>query len=111
SHGHGSVSSPARLGHTGQFAGVCHFPQTDPAQLELAVDRLRSSASLASGVSPDLELVLLVGLVDECFLRHQLCPSRLSGKRKASSSARPSASLRAVVTMVMSIPRGRSILS
>src|SRR6476661_3654459 len=52
---------PAGLLHTGQFAGVRHFAQTDAAQPELAVHRVRASAPVAPGVAAYLELGLLVG--------------------------------------------------
>src|SRR6478735_75193 len=108
----GQSSSPARLGHAGDLPSVRHVSQADAAQLELPVHRVRATALLAPRVAPDLELGLLVGLVDECFLGHQLaCPSRLNGNPNASRSALPSALVAAVVTMVMSMPRVWSILS
>src|SRR4051794_40815246 len=79
------ASSPARLGHAGDLPCVRHVSEADPAQLELAVHRVRSPALLAARVGPHLELGLAVRLVDQSLLRHQLaCPSRLNGKPKAS---------------------------
>src|SRR6478736_9374301 len=102
----GQSSSPARLGHAGDLPSVRHVSQADAAQLELPVHGVRAAALLAPRVAPNLELGLLVGLVDQSLLRHQLaCPSRLNGKPKASSSALPPALSTAVVTMVMSMPR------
>src|SRR3954451_6271172 len=45
--------SPAGLGHTGELAAVGHLPQADPAQAELAVDRVRTAAALAARVAAD----------------------------------------------------------
>src|SRR6188474_1106386 len=101
--------SPAGLGHTRELATVGHLPQADPAQAELAVDRVRTAAALAAGVAADRELRLLVRLVDKGSLGH--AQFSLNGKPSALSSARPSASFVAVVTTVMSMPRTRSILS
>src|SRR5688500_17417125 len=105
------IASPARLGHAGNLAGVDQLSQADAAEPELAVHRLRATATAAPCVGAHLELGLALLLVDQCLLCHYCCPSRLNGKPKASSKARPSASVRAVVTMVMSIPRGVSTLS
>src|SRR5215203_6120329 len=62
--------SPAGLGHTGELATVGHLPQADPAQAELAVDRVRTTAALAARVAADRELRLLVRLVDKGSLGH-----------------------------------------
>src|SRR6266702_3268953 len=100
--------SPARLGHAGHLAVVHHLPKTDPAQPELAEHGFGPPAPAAPGVGPDLELGLALLLLDECLLGHDVryCPSRLNGKPKAASRASPSASVRAVVTMVISISLG-----
>src|SRR5947207_9443440 len=104
--------SPARLRHAGQLPRVCHLPDADAAQPEVAVDRTRPATAATPRVAPHLELGLAHLLLDECLLGHyDCCPSRRNGKPKASSSALPSALVRAVVTMVMSIPRGLSTLS
>ena len=47
----------------GQLALVSHFPHADPAQPELAVDRLGPAALLAPGVGAYAEL-RLAGLLD-----------------------------------------------
>src|SRR5215203_2411347 len=62
--------SPAGLGHTGELATVGHLPQADPAEAELAVDRVRATAALAARVAANRELGLLVRLVDEGCLGH-----------------------------------------
>src|SRR5690242_9428118 len=62
---------PAGLAHARQFAPVCHLPQADPAQAELAVHRVRTPAALAAGVATNLELRLLRGLVDQRLLGHR----------------------------------------
>src|SRR5439155_26883288 len=102
---------PTRLRHAGNLAGVDHLAEADAAQAELAVHRARTTATTAPRVGPHLELRLALLLLDERLLCHYCCPSRLNGKPKASSRARPSALVRAVVTIVMSIPRGASTLS
>src|SRR4051812_30679449 len=104
-------SSPARLRHTRDLARVNQFAKADAAQHELAVHRLRSSATLAPRVRAHLELRLALLLLDECLLCHYCCPSLRNGKPKASSSALPSASVRAVVTIVMCMPRVTSTRS
>src|ERR1700760_502438 len=38
---------PAALGHAGQFARMGHLTQADPAQPELAEDRVRAAALVA----------------------------------------------------------------
>src|SRR5579875_3437889 len=42
---------PRRLRDAGEFAGVRHLAQADPAEAELAVDRVRPAAALAAGVA------------------------------------------------------------
>src|SRR4051794_3792664 len=100
---------PGALGHAGQLAGVRHLPQADAAQPELAVDGLGPAATLAAGVAAHRELGLASGLDLQSSLRHQLFS--LNGNPSFFSSARPSSSLVADVTTVMSMPRERSILS
>src|SRR4051794_8346923 len=71
---------PAGLAHAGQLPGVGHLPQADPAQAELAEDRVRAAAPLAAGVAADRELGLAGRLVDQRLLGHVcLSPARLSG--------------------------------
>src|SRR3954463_14943257 len=60
----GGGALPAGLAHAGQLAGVGHLPQADPAQAELAEDRVRATAALAAGVAADRELRLAGRLVD-----------------------------------------------
>jgi hypothetical protein len=52
------VQLPGRFGDAGQLAGVCHFSEADPAQAELAINRVRAAAPLAAGVSAHSELRL-----------------------------------------------------
>jgi hypothetical protein len=61
---------PAGLAHAGEFSGVGHLPQADPAEAELAEDRVRTTAPLATGVSADGELGLAVRLLDQSLLGH-----------------------------------------
>src|SRR5215210_1090869 len=71
---------PAGLGDAGEFPGVRHLPQADPAQAELAEDRVQPSAALAAGVAADRELRLAGRLVDQSLLGHVFfSPARLSG--------------------------------
>src|SRR5688500_13232709 len=107
----GRLPSPAGLRHAGDLTGVHHLAEAHAAEAELAVHGVRAPAALAPGVSAHLELRRALLLLDECLLGHQSCPSRLNGKPKASRRALPSASVLAVVTIVMSIPRGASIES
>src|SRR4051794_5654461 len=100
---------PAGLGHTGQLAAVGHLAQADPAQAGLAVDGLGAAAALAAGVATDGELGLARRLHPQCSLRHG--QFSLNGKPSCLSSARPCSSFVAVVTTVMSMPRGRSMRS
>src|SRR2546422_10463210 len=95
---------------------MCQLAEADPAQEVPLVDRPSSAASPATRVRAHPELRLLPLLVDQCLLRHPSLPSPLhqlarsagspaNGNPNAASNARPSPSVRAVVTMVMSIPR------
>src|ERR1700712_324912 len=64
---------PGALGDARQLAGVCHLPQADPAQAELAVDGLGPTAALAAGVAAHRELGLACGLDPQSGLRHVSC--------------------------------------
>src|SRR5438067_3074247 len=129
------LPSPARLGHTRHLAVVDHLAKTDPAQPELAVDGARPSTAPASGVGPHPELGLALLLLDQCLLgqfpswyyprprrggrRERLVGSIIpgmgspvrNGNPNAASRARPSSSVRAVVQIVMSMPRTVSMRS
>src|SRR3954453_11983244 len=106
-----SLPSPAGLGHARQLAGVGELAQAHAAETELAVDGAGPATATAAGVAPHLELRRALLLLDERLLGHYCCPSRLKGNPKASSRALPSAFVRAVVTMVMSMPMVTSTLS
>src|SRR5688500_6223772 len=99
---------PGSLARAGKLAAVRHLADAHAAQAELAVDRLRPPAALAAGVRANRELGLLGRLEDQRLLCHQFS---LNGKPRSLSSARPSSSVSAVVTTVMSMPRARSIRS
>src|SRR5947209_12304926 len=121
-----SPPSPAGLRDAGHLAGVDQLAKTDPAQPELAIDRARSTAPTAAGVGPHPELGLALLLLDQCLLGQcsscyfrprgrrdffggsrrpgVISPVR-NGKPNAASRARASSSVRAVVQMVMSMPR------
>src|SRR3984957_13787854 len=102
---------PTRLRDAGNLAGVDHLTQADTAQAELAVHRARSTASLATRVGTRRELRGLLLLDAKSFLCHIYLVSCLKGKPYARKNARPCSSVAAVVTIVMSKPRGASILS
>src|SRR3712207_2844074 len=68
--GHGVLALPGTLADARQLAGVRHLPQADPAQAELAEDRVRATAPLAPGVAADRELRLAGRLVDQRLLGH-----------------------------------------
>ena len=93
------------------LALVHHLAQADPAEAELLVDGAGPAAALTPGVGPHLELRGALLLLDKCLLGHGYAVSLRKGKPKASSRARPSAFVRAVVTMVMSMPRVASTRS
>src|ERR1700754_3675048 len=61
---------PRGLRHTGQLTTVSHLPDADPAETELAVDRLGTPAALATGVRADRELRLRGSLEDQRLLSH-----------------------------------------
>src|SRR3954454_22800189 len=68
--GSGVLLLPAGLADAGELPGVRHLPQADPAQAELAEDRVRTTAPLATGVSADGKLGLAVRLLDQSLLGH-----------------------------------------
>src|SRR3546814_12002334 len=103
------LPSPALLGDAGDLPGVHHLAEADPAEAELAVHGVRTTAPLAPRVGAHLELRFALLLLDECLLGHQPCPSRLNGKPKASRRAFPSSSVLAVFKTVMALPRGELI--
>src|SRR5690242_8775925 len=105
---YGEESLPGSLRHAGELATVGHLPDAHTAQSELAVHRLGAAAPLAAGVRANRELRLRGRLDDQRLLCHQFS---LNGKPRSLSSARPSSSVFAVVTTVMSMPRVRSIRS
>src|SRR3954454_6933659 len=100
---------PGSLRHAGQLAAVRHVPDAHAAQAELAVHRVRPATPLAARVRPHSELRLRGSLEDQRLLGH--AQFSLNGKPRSLSSARPSSSVVAVVTTVMSMPRVRSIRS
>src|SRR6266568_8812071 len=96
-------ASPARFRDPRDLTRVGELPQTDPTEAELAVVRARAAASFATVVFPGRELRRPLLLFDQTLLRHAY--SVLNGKPSAFSNARASSSVRAVVTMVMCMPR------
>ena len=91
--------APARAGRSGT-GRTCGNTDLGPA------------APAAARVGPHLELRLALLLFDQCLLGHGATAVLLSEREaEGVEQARPSASVRAVVTMVMSMPRVVSILS
>src|SRR5205823_4731853 len=91
---------PTALCDAGELAGVRHLPHADAAEPEHAVDGARPSAPRASGVAANAELGFASGLGDHRLGCHRQLS--LNGKPRARSNARPSSSVLAVVTTVMS---------
>src|SRR4051794_5144403 len=77
--GSGVLLLPGTLAHARELPGVGHLPQADPAEAELAEDRVRTAAPLAAGVAADRELRLAGRLVDQSLLGHGVVSYRLSG--------------------------------
>src|SRR5579863_10279923 len=100
------VDLPARLCDARDLAGVHHHAQADTAQPELAVDGLRPATPLAARIAAHLELGCPLLLLNQRLFCHDAYRvSCRNGKPNAARNARPSSLLRAVVTIVMSMPR------
>ena len=130
-HAHCAIL-PARLGHAGDVALVRELAQADPAQAELAVDGARPAAACDSACTPRvlyfggrcwtrtiwevLAIEFLVSVPQAATAwsfedsKPAGRPSRANGMPSASSSAKASASVCAVVVMVTSRPRTWSIV-
>src|SRR5918998_245149 len=80
--------SPGGLRDAGQLALVGHLPQADPAQAELAIDRLGPAALLAPGVGAYAEL-RLAGLLDPEPCRRHLLFLSWSGTGSRGDAAAP----------------------
>src|SRR5438093_2454769 len=100
---------PARLRHAGELSLEGSLAETDPAQPELPHVRPGTAADATAVVRLHLELWLRQRLQDVRLLRHYA--DRLNGMPRSCNRRRPSSSVRAVVTRVISMPRKRSILS
>src|SRR5580698_10976073 len=75
--------SPAGLGDAGDLAGMDHHPQADPAQAELAVDRLGPATPAASRISAHLELGGALLLFDQSLFGHGVTGSPVgTGSRR-----------------------------
>src|SRR3546814_9863989 len=64
------LPSPARLGDAGDLPGVHHLAEADPAEAELAVHGVRTTAPLAPRVGAHLELRCALLLLDERSEEH-----------------------------------------
>jgi hypothetical protein len=106
---------PARFFHTRKLAPQGKFPKTDTTQLKAPNVPSRSAAPPAAISHPHLVLALPLSY-NHTFLRHtdSFSPGyclRRNGIPNNASNSRPSSSVRAVVTMLTSIPRILSIES
>src|SRR5579872_1637551 len=115
------VELPARLDDTRDFAGQSELPEADAAQIELAQIAARPAAAEAAVSLAAAQFRCLGGLrfgepqiLDDLgsgshvfFLIHSYCRN---GMPRCFKSARPSASVLAVVVMQTFIPRALSTL-
>src|SRR5918992_2818205 len=111
-------ASPRSLRDPRDLACMREVPETQAAQQESPVHGPLPTAAATSRVRADAELRPTPRLLDQCFLGHldpQLAACTAgwprNGNPRARSRARPSSSVFAVVTIVMSIPRTASTLS
>src|SRR5919199_165437 len=74
---------PAALGHAGDHALVRELAQADPAEAELAEDRARATAAVATRVVAHLELLRTLLLDPERRLCHFLLLPSVRGEREA----------------------------
>src|SRR5271154_1793584 len=106
------VGLPTRLCHARYLPGVHHHTQADTAEPELAIHGLGTTTPLATGVAPHLELGCALLLLNQSLFCHDAYRvSCRNGKPNALRNARPSSLVRAVVTIVISMPRTLSIRS
>src|SRR5690348_16471978 len=102
-----SLRLPTRLDHAGNFAGESEVPETDPAKVKLAEKPARPPAAHAAVAVTASELRLSFVLGDFCGSCHRfpfLFYCCRNGIPMCRNSARPSASVLAVVVMLMFIP-------
>src|SRR3954451_22416647 len=71
--------SPRRLRDAGDLACMCHLPEADPAQPEVAVHRTRPAATATARVRAHFELRRALRFQDQSFLRHSITPGRRGG--------------------------------
>src|SRR5690606_27632218 len=101
-----SASSPGGLGHPGDLATESPGPKADAAHLELPEEGPRTAAQRAAVLLPRGELGLAGRSHHFRSLRHGriFLSQDLNGIPRYLRRARPSSSVRAVVTMVMFMP-------
>ena len=110
--------SPRRLRHAGQLARVRQLAEADPAQQELAgtrraagrtggtaCSRARRTSAASAACSINASSPSISSVLSRLALAPAAGGSRRTGTPAPCSSARPSSSFLAVVTIVMSIPR------
>ena len=104
---------PACLSNAGDLALVSKLSEADTADTVLTHIRMRTAAELAAGVLSGGILLLFLLLKYHSFLCHNYLssPSLAKGAPSIVSRSLASASVFAVVTNTMSIPRILSILS
>ncbi len=98
------ASLPARLGHARDLAGERKFPETDPAERKLAQKSARPSAVLAAVAQPTLKFRRFLFFSDLRGRSHNSFTYCRKGIPKWRNSASPSASVRAVVVILMFKP-------
>src|SRR6185312_745063 len=98
------MALPARLDHAGHLALEGELPEADPAGLELPQVAAGPAADLAARVGARLELGRALLLHDERGFGHDQASAR-NGTPRCVKRAFASSSVRAVVTIVMSMPR------
>src|SRR6266702_352854 len=103
---------PTRLCHAGQLTAQCTFAEADAAEAEFANIGARPSTDLAAIMLLHFELGLALRLHNHRdFCHSTLQRYFLKGMPISLSSRRPSSSVRAVVTILTSMPRTLSTLS
>src|ERR1700704_272665 len=105
------MALPARLDHAGHLALERELAEADPARLELPQEAAGPAADLAARVGARLELRRTLLLHDERGLGHDQASAVRNGTPRCVKRAFASSSVRAVVTIVISMPRTLSTLA
>src|SRR3990167_3146487 len=113
-----AIALPARFHQARDFPAPGHFTEADPAQAKPPIEAAAASAAVAPVNGAHLELRGALGALDPGGPRHH-DPSAFgegvegfaNGNPKPFRRANASSRVAAVVTNVMSIPRGYGVLS